>query len=89
MQTFLLYLGVARGALAAARLACAGGAPTGSRVAGHFWLCGGVEVSCAESCLVCCESVRMVYTFTIHEEPVLIPNSQQRRTFDVRLGLPA
>lgn len=39
MQTFLLYLGVARGALAAARLACAGGALAGSGVTGHSWLC--------------------------------------------------
>ena len=51
--------------------------------------CQGVKVSCNESCLVCCECVRMVYTFTIREEPVLIPSAQQRRTFDVRLGLPA
>ena len=40
MQTFLVYLGVARRALAAARLAGAGGALAGSGVAGHFWLCG-------------------------------------------------
>ena len=32
-----MYLGVARGALAAARLACAGGTLAGSGVAGHFW----------------------------------------------------
>ena len=35
----LKYLGVARGALAAAGLAGAGGALAGSGVAGHFWLC--------------------------------------------------
>jgi hypothetical protein len=42
MQTYLIYLGVARGALAAAGLAGAGGALAGSGVAGHFWLCGEV-----------------------------------------------
>jgi hypothetical protein len=42
VRTFFTYLGVARGALAAAGLAGAGGALAGSGVAGHFWLCGEV-----------------------------------------------
>lgn len=51
MQTFFVYLGVARGALAAARLAGAGGALAGSGVAGHFGYLvrfGGFGMRCLE-----------------------------------------
>jgi hypothetical protein len=93
MQTFLVYRGVARGALAAAGLAGAGGALAGSRVAGHFGCVvrfGGVGLRCFGRRLMCCGCVRMVYIFTRREESVLILSAQQqRRTFDRCLGLPA